>query len=176
MQIDLSVKRGGETRAVGHHQEAAAGSLDQIARERENLIRGCLVEVAGGLVGEQKQRFCRQRPADRDPLLLASGQLFGIALEQPAKPEPLHQFAVPGGIVTARNAGLEHEVIFDIKARDQVELLKHQTQPVAPQCRPAGVGQIGQRCVGQPDRTTVGTIQPGDQMQQRALAAAGFAR
>ncbi len=85
MQIDLSVKRGGETRAVGHHQEAAAGSLNQIARKRENLIRGGLIEVAGGLVGEQKQWFYRQRAADRDPLLLAAGQLFGIAPEQTAE-------------------------------------------------------------------------------------------
>jgi hypothetical protein len=126
MKTDLAVERGGETRTVGHHQEAAAGSLNQIAREGENVIGGCLVEVAGGLVGKQKQRFYRERPADRDPLLLATGQLFGLALEQPAEPEPLHQFAVPGGIVTGGNAGLEREVVLDIQARDQVELLKYQ--------------------------------------------------
>ena len=87
MEMDLAVERGGEARAMGDHQEAAAGSRDQIARERENVIRRRLVEIAGRLVGEQKQRFCRQRAADRDPLLLAAGQLVGIALEQTAKPE-----------------------------------------------------------------------------------------
>src|SRR5260370_16894343 len=100
MEIYLAVERGGKARAVGHHQEAAAGSLDQIARERENVIRGCLVEVAGGLVGEQKQRFCRQRAADRDPLLLAAGQLLRIALEQTAEPEPLHPFPMPARTLT----------------------------------------------------------------------------
>ena len=40
--------------------------------------------------------FDRQRPADRDALLLAAGQLLGIAFEQTAEPEPLHQFVVPG--------------------------------------------------------------------------------
>jgi len=40
MEIDLAVERGGEARTVGHHQEAAAGSLDQIARESENGYAG----------------------------------------------------------------------------------------------------------------------------------------
>src|SRR5450759_4144869 len=140
--MDLAVERGGEARAVGYHQEAAAGSRDQIARQSENVIRRRLVEIAGGLVGEKKQRLHRQRTADRDPLLLAAGQLLGIAVEQAAKSEPLHELAMPGGIMTAGNARLEREVIFDIQARDQVELLKYQTQPVAPQCRPAGIGEI----------------------------------
>src|SRR6266404_4751075 len=127
MEIYLSVERGGEARAVSHHQEAAAGSRDQIARESENVIRRRLVKVTGGFVGEKKQRLHRQRPADRDPLLLASRQLFGIALEQTAEPEPLNQFGMPGSIVAVGDARLEHEVVFDIQARDQVELLKHQT-------------------------------------------------
>ena len=101
-------------------------SLNQVARERENVIRRRLIEVAGGLVGEKKQRFCRQRPADRHPLLLAAGELFRIAVQQTAEPEPLHQFAVPGGVVASGNARLEREVILDIEARNQVELLKHQ--------------------------------------------------
>src|ERR1700687_2602338 len=98
MEVYLAIERGGEARAVGHHQEAAAGSLNQIAREREKVIRRRLVEIAGGLVGEKKQRFCRQRAADRDPLLLAAGQLLGITMQQIAEPEPLHEFGMPGGI------------------------------------------------------------------------------
>ena len=116
--------------------------VDQVARQRQHLVRGRLVEIAGRLVGEQQQRLHRQRAADRDPLLLAAGQLFGIAFQQTAEPEPLHQFGMPGGIVTAGDAGLEGEVVADIQARDQVELLKHQTQPVAPQRGAAGIGQI----------------------------------
>ena len=83
---------------------------------------------------------------------------------------------MPCGIVPAGNAGLEYEVIFDIQAGDQVELLEHQAQPIAPQCRPAGIGQVRYGRVGEPDVTPVGPIQPGDQMQQGAFAAAGFSR
>ena len=145
LRCDLAVERGGQPRAVGHHQEAAAGSRHQIARQRQNLVGGRLVEIAGRLVGEQQQRLHRQRAADRDPLLLAAGQLLGIALQQAAEPQPLHQFAMPRGIVTAGNARLERQVIVDIQARDQVELLEHQAEPIAPQGRPAGIGQIRYR-------------------------------
>ena len=74
----------------------------------------------------------------------------------------------------AGNAGLEGEVIPDIQARDQVELLKHQSQPVTPQLGAAGIGQVGDRNIGEPDLAGVGAVQSGDQMQQRAFAAAGL--
>ena len=45
----------------------------QVARQRQHLVRGRLVEIAGRLVREQQQRSCCERPADRDPLLLAAG-------------------------------------------------------------------------------------------------------
>src|SRR6266478_760411 len=159
MEIDLAVERGGEARAVGYHQKAAAASPNQVARERQNVIRRRLIEVAGGLVGEKQQRFCRQRPADRNPLLLAAGELFGIAFQQTAEPEPLHQFAMPGGVVASGNARLESEVILDIQARDQVELLKDQAQPVAPQRRATCIGEIRNRAVGQPDLAAVSAVE-----------------
>ncbi len=76
--------------------------------------------------------------------------------------------------MAAGNAGLERQIVPDIQARDQVELLKYQAEPVTPQCRPPGVGEIGQQCIGQLNLTAVGPVQPCDQMEQRTLAAAGF--
>ncbi len=83
---------------------------------------------------------------------------------------------MPGGVGASGNARLEREVILDIQARYQVELLKHQAQPVAPQCRAARIGEIRNRAVGQGDLAAVRAVETRDQMQQRALAAAGFAR
>ena len=57
---------------------------------------------------------------------------------------------MPGCIVTAGNAGLEYALVLDIQARDQIQLLKYQTQPIASQRRPAGIGQVGDRRVGEP--------------------------
>ena len=144
----------------------------------EHVIRGRLVEIAGGLVGEQQQRLYRQRAADRDPLLLAAGQLLGISLQQVGQARAARTSSrMPGRIMAAGNARLEREIVPDIQARDQVELLKHQPEPVAPQRRAAGIGRDRRDMrFGEPDLAAVGLIQSGDQMQQRALAAAGFAR
>ena len=171
----MTVERGRQPRRVSYHQKAAAGLRDQIAGERENVICGRLIEIAGGFVGEQKQRPDRQRAADRDPLLLAAGQLLGIAVQKAAEPQSFHQLGMPGRIVAAGDARLERQVIPHIEARDQIELLKYQTEPVAPQCRQAGIGEIGNGRVGEPDLAAVGAIEARDQMQERTLAAAGFA-
>ena len=77
--------------------------------------------------------------------------------------------------MTAGDAGLEGEIVGDVQARDQVELLKHQPEPVAPQRGPAGIGKLGDERAVEPDLAAIGAIEPGDQVQQRALAAAGFA-
>jgi len=62
-EMDLPVERGGQPFAVGHHQETAAGSRHQVARQRQHVIGGRLVQIAGGLVGQQQQRFYRERAA-----------------------------------------------------------------------------------------------------------------
>ena len=55
-------------------------------------------------------------------------------------------------------------------------MLKNEADPVTPQFGAAGVGERGDLGVLEPNRAVIGSIQPGDQVQQRALAAAGFAR
>ena len=49
----------------------------QLVEQREDLVAGAAVEVAGRLVGEQDRRAVDQRPGDGDALLLAAGELVG---------------------------------------------------------------------------------------------------
>ena len=151
MQIYLPIERPGQPRRMRHHQEAAAGTLHQIARKREDVIRGGLVKIAGGLIGEQKQRLYRQRAADRNPLLLTARQLFGVAPEQAR----LARAARP--VRRARRhrdrpamRDWNSEVVQHVQAWDQVELLKHQTEPVPSQRRPFGIGEAGNGAYRQP--------------------------
>jgi len=57
VEVNLPVERGGETYTVGDHQEPAPGSRHQVTGETEHVVRGRLVEISSGLVGEQKQWF-----------------------------------------------------------------------------------------------------------------------
>ena len=90
-----------------------------------------------------------------------------------AQPEPIGEFGLPGGIMPAGDAGLESEVVPDIQARDQVELLEDQSEPVTAQLGAARIGQSGDGNIGKPDLAAVGAVQSRDQVQQCALAAAG---
>jgi hypothetical protein len=108
-------------------------------------------------------------------LLLAARKLLRIAAEQFAQAEPVDQLSMPGRVMFARDARLEGEIVFDRQARDQVELLKHQPEPVTPQRRAAGVGEIADGRAVEPDLAVIGGVEARDQVQQRALAGAGLA-
>ena len=55
----------------------AAEAGVEVADEREDLVAGLRVEIAGRLVGEQDRRIDRQRARDGDALALAARQLVG---------------------------------------------------------------------------------------------------
>ena len=57
-------------------------SRDELEEERHDRVAGGLVEVAGGLVGEDQAGAGGERPADGDALLLAAGELLGVAREE----------------------------------------------------------------------------------------------
>jgi hypothetical protein len=82
MEVYLPIQRGGETHTMGDHQKTAPGSRHHVAGELKNFIRGGLIEIPGGLIGEQQKWFHRQCASDGHALLLTAGQLFRIALEQ----------------------------------------------------------------------------------------------
>jgi hypothetical protein len=44
----------------------------------ENVLRAALVQVSGGLIGQQKLRAMHQRPRNGDALLFASGKSAGL--------------------------------------------------------------------------------------------------
>jgi len=78
--------------------------------------------------------------------------------------------------MAAGDPRLEGEVVRDAQARDQIELLEHQAEPVPPQRRPSGIIEAGEAAIVEPDLAAVGGIESGDEVQERALAGAGFTR
>ena len=69
-----AVRAGGEIAVVGDVEDRRALGVEPL-QQVEHLGRGAGVEVAGRLVADQQRRVVGQRAGDRDPLLLAAGQL-----------------------------------------------------------------------------------------------------
>ena len=99
------------------------------------------VEVARRLVGEHDARVDRQRPCDRDALLLAAGhvrrQVVG-ALGEPHLAEHLQRLLAPA----ADRRELDLDVLDRRQRRDQVELLEDEAERAEPQRRELAVRKL----------------------------------
>jgi len=69
--VAASIDRG----IVGGHDQGSASAGMEVDQQIENSRTRHGVQVAGRLVGEEQRRVDDQRPRNRDPLLLTTGQL-----------------------------------------------------------------------------------------------------
>ena len=86
---------------MGDHHDGLTELVDRAAHERQNLVTSRGVEVAGGFVGEDDLRPCRQGPAHGDTLLLATRELVGTmggAVGQPDRFDHLIDPTLIGGL------------------------------------------------------------------------------
>jgi len=61
----------------------------------------------------------------------------------------------------AGKARLEFQIVLDRQARDQVELLEHEAEPITAQFGAPGVREIGERRIGQSDLPILDQMQHG---------------
>ena len=90
MKTTLVADLAGEAHLVGDddHRHPFRG---QFAHHVEDLLDQLGVEGAGHLVEEHHVRVHRQRPGDRDPLLLAAGEPFRVLVELVGEADPFEQ-------------------------------------------------------------------------------------
>src|SRR6267378_4397318 len=84
MEDDARALRG--ERVVGDHQRGLAVISHEAVEEIKDLVGALPVEVAGGLVAEQKRRIGHDRTRDADALLLSAGELARIVMHAVAQP------------------------------------------------------------------------------------------
>ncbi len=70
-----AVHLGGDALIVGGDEGGAAFVADQLQEFGEHDVGRTLVEIAGGLVGEDEDGAVGERAGDGDALLLAAGEL-----------------------------------------------------------------------------------------------------
>jgi hypothetical protein len=124
---------------VGGDQGGDAFGFHDGVQQAHDLLGGLRVELTGGLVGQQELRAAGQRPGDRDPLLLAAGQLAGalpgvLAEAHDVEHEPDPVLTFPGG--QAGDPQRHADVLRGRQDRDQAERLEHERHRRAPQPEP----------------------------------------
>ena len=159
---------------MGDQEQTAASLADQLQEQVEHHIAARLVQAAGGFIGQHQQRSCGQGPADGHTLLLATGELFRVALQQRCQAKALGQIADPGGIMAGGQTRLKRQIGRHAQAADEVVLLEHQPDALAaPACQFGLAAPLERHALDQ-DPPAVRPFQTGHQMQQGALAAAGL--
>ena len=112
-------------------------------------MRRARVEIAGRLVGQQQARRVDQRAGDGDALLLAAGELAGRIALAVAEAEQLQRRARPLEAVAAVGRGRrgieqrQRDVLDRAGARQQVEALEHEAEPLAADAREFRLAEPG---------------------------------
>ncbi len=164
-------------RLVGDQQPGRA-RVAACPQHGEHPFTSERVKGAGRLVGEDQPTLTDQRPGDRDPLLLATGHLVGIAVGQLVQPQ-LVQGADGGPPGLADPAAVELEREADVlgrgERRDEVEVLEDHADPAATQRGEVGRAQRRGRLAVDLDAASGRQVEGAREVEQGRLAAAAGA-
>ena len=106
--------------------------------QRQDGLAGGLVEVAGGLVGEDDGRLAGQGPGDGHPLPLSAGELRGPGRRPRTEADEVEGIHGPPPPLGLTNPGVEQSVGHVVQnglVLGQEELLEDEPDPGGPQRR-----------------------------------------
>ena len=172
--VKTTTRRAEEHRlgdAVGDEQDRLARLLPDAQQLEVHLLPRQRVEGAERLVHQHQLRVVDQRAGDRRALLHAARQLVGALVLGARQADQRQQVARPLAARLLRQAedlGRQQHVVDDRPPLQQQRLLEHH----------ADVARRIERMLGRADRhrAAVVRMQAGQDLQQRALAAARRAR
>ena len=147
----------------------------EVEQQPADLVARSRVDRAGRLVGEQQRRPVDERPGDRDALPLAAGQPRRVGVAAVGDPQRGEQFlrALPG---VARphpgELGGQQHVVDHRHVVEEVEELEDHADLAAAEPGRTGLRQHVHPLVADPDRAAGRPVHPGDEVEQRRLAAA----
>ena len=132
-----------------------------------------LIERACRFIGQQDFRPIHERATKRGALALASGEFLNAVVEPMGESGPLREFhkaRLRGAAVGPRGNGGNETILRECQIGDQVMELKNKTN-LMPQ-KPQKVGSPFDFRPVHPNLALIGKIQPGEQVQKGAFAAA----
>src|SRR5690606_21783068 len=173
-QRDLACAARGKRRIMRdeHERHAALGGL--VKQKVGDLPAGRLVEIAGGLVGDQQLGLGRQRAGNRHALLLAAGKLarimrgaLGKAHRGQLARRDTERVGMPGKLQ-------RHGDVFERRhVRDQVKRLEDDADIAAAEGGDLVLAAVVEPLARDPDLAGIDPLQPRNHHQQRRLAGAG---
>src|SRR6266508_68631 len=173
--LDQPRHRGADAGVVGHQHDRLAVDVVQLVQQLHNLIGHVGVEVAGRLISPHDRGPGRQRPRDRDPLLLTPGQLVGPVAGAGAEPDPLQHLHRPPARLAGWGAAKQQRQLHVLgggEDRDQVERLEDEAHRLGPVGRAGGVRHPEQVLAVEQHPAAVDVVQAGQAVQQRGLTGA----
>ncbi len=132
MQPQNPVAAGSKVKVVRDQDQGGAQFAIELEQQFADRFRSVVVQIAGGLVGQQQPRAVNQRAGDGDTLLLATRKLTGIVMQTVLQPHAREQRT--GSRVSITMAGdLQREcrILQRAEAGKEMEGLKDDPDAVA---------------------------------------------
>ena len=152
-----------------------AGEAHQQVGDRGGAVA---VEAGRGLVRHDRAGAQQQGPGDGDPLHLAAGEGLdppGARVEPDLREQAFGARAQVGGQAEMPEAGRQQDVLDGAEAGKEVEVLHDQADAPSPPAIPRGLGQRGDVRAVPEHAAKARPLQPGDDVDESALARAGGA-
>src|SRR5690606_7763435 len=177
-EAEHAVHARGDAFVVGGDEGGAALLAYQVEKLVEDDIGGRLVEIAGGLVGEDESWSVGERAGDGDPLLLATrepGRTVGQPRAEAEAGEQALRALVGFGARRAAHEPGDDDILECVEIGEQVVKLVDEAERVAP-CRGAlGIVEPARLAPPDPDRALEAALEQADRLQQGGLARTGGA-
>src|SRR5947209_8641008 len=151
--------------------------LVQLPEQADDLLAGARVQVAGRLVAHQDRGIVGQSARDGDALLLPAGKLRGMVIQpvrQPDAPEQLGGALMAlGGAHPVDIQQRQLDVLQCRGAREQVEVLKDEAEPLIAQPRPLIDRHGSDLLASEAIAAGGGTVEAAEDIHQRRFSRAG---
>lgn len=166
-----------DPRVVGDDHEGLPRFVE-VVEQAEDVERRLAVQVAGGLVGQDQQRFVHQGPGHRDALALAAGQRGRHVGGPVGEPHLLQQaectLARRAGRAPGQQRGQFH-ILHRGQLVHQLEGLEDEPDGIAPEPGQCPFAHGVDALAGDRDPAFVGSVQPAEQVEERGLPASAGA-
>ncbi len=172
LHTDDAFRRGSDYRTVCDDDQSQTLSLSQIFEELKDFILAAAVQVSGRFVGKQKAWFIGQGACDGDALPFADREMHGPVVPAMGQPDLLDQGLRTLDTLASAERGFEHgnlHVLQRAQCAQNVKGLEDEADFMG--SVPITVN-LGQGSASEEDLPRSWAIEPAQQVQERALAAA----